>query len=120
MLHAGGFRQTTEELLSAIVCNIDVENCMCSRCPACPGKDALMTILESALDMDKVEDFHVENRIAGIRRILEKIVLSSSKFSEQFLGTVKDLKMHHFISKQQAKFLQEIKTRRKMRGRFLF
>ncbi|KAH9366226.1 hypothetical protein HPB48_001745 [Haemaphysalis longicornis] len=67
MLHATGFGKTTEELTPEIVCNIDDEDCVCSRCPACPGKGALLSILESALDMDKVEDFHVEHWIAGVR-----------------------------------------------------
>lgn len=61
MLHAAGFMQIMKELMSAIVWNFDNECCMYSCCPAGPGKDALLSIFESALDMEKVEDIHVFN-----------------------------------------------------------
>lgn len=114
-LRGHSFGQTTEELLSPIVCNIKNENGMCSCCPV--NKGALLSILGSALDMDKVQDIHAETWITGVCCIPEEIVVSSFKFLEQFLGTVEDPKMQHLISKQEAKFLQEIETSRKMRGR---
>ncbi|KAH9373238.1 hypothetical protein HPB48_004983 [Haemaphysalis longicornis] len=51
-------RQIREELMSAIVYNVDDEDCMCCHCQAdgqaCPGKGALLSILKNTLDMGNV------------------------------------------------------------------
>lgn len=110
MLNAVGLKQTAEELMSTLVCNIENEDCMRNRCPACPSKDALQMILESALDTDEVDDLRVEHWIAGVRCRLEIIILTPAEYSEKFLDAIEELKLHHFVSKQQAKYLKELKT----------
>lgn len=85
--------------MSALVRSVDNEGCL-----ACPGKDALMSISENALAMDKIEDIHVEHWIAGVRSPEENI-FSPAEFSENFLDAGEDLMVCHFMSKQQAKYL---------------
>ncbi|KAH9383616.1 hypothetical protein HPB48_025309 [Haemaphysalis longicornis] len=47
--------------------------------------------------MDKVEDFHVEHCIAGVRCRLEKIILSPAELSEKFFDAAEDLKGRHIF-----------------------
>ncbi|CAN8008965.1 unnamed protein product [Ixodes pacificus] len=112
MLHATGLDESTEELLSTTVCNLHNEECMLDRCAKCPSTDFADTLLRSTplLDPEETDYVHVQQWVSGVRCQLETIVVTPDEFREKFLDMLKALKAHHFVSKQQARYLRERKA----------
>lgn len=111
MLHASGLGHTPEELLRTTVCDLDSENCNFGRCGDCPGTTYVETLLRG-LDVFRSDnsEVRVQQWIAGIRCTLQCFVMTPQEFSENFLSMLSELKVHHFISKQQAQHLRALKA----------
>lgn len=111
MIHATGLKETAEECLATTVCELGNEECMLDRCAKCPGTASIDDLLRSSpvLDLEQTDSVHVQQWINGVRCQLQTIVLTPDEFREKFLDMLKELKAHHFVSKQQARHLRELK-----------
>lgn len=100
MFHSSGLRETIEELLVTLVCEIN-EDCMFSKFTSCAGATYAVTLLQQILAriVDSRDNTLVQQGISGVRCSLDIIVLTKEEFSERFADMLNSLKTHHFVSK---------------------
>lgn len=60
VLHAGGLKETIEELLATRVCRVDKEDSMLGKCNMCPGTKCVATLLQSGPALDTKQVNHVQ------------------------------------------------------------
>lgn len=112
MLHAVGLKDTTEELLGTTVCNLKNEHCTFDKCGMCPGTDHADALIRNSpvFDNEEADSVQVCQWISGVWCCLETVMLTPEEIRAKLLVMMKDIKVHHFVSKQQAKYLREVKT----------
>ncbi|ESO09924.1 hypothetical protein HELRODRAFT_167749 [Helobdella robusta] len=99
--------------LEKLVCNINSRECMLHRCEECPGKlsveNNLRAIFEEAgISIDNTISFyqwsHDDNRSSLI-----SVQDTVDSFIERFSQKLDELSSHHYISKEQSKYLSDSK-----------
>ncbi|ESO10181.1 hypothetical protein HELRODRAFT_168053 [Helobdella robusta] len=99
--------------LEKLVCNINSRECMLHRCEECPGKlsveNNLRAIFEEAvISIDNTisfyQWFHDDNRSSLI-----SVQDTVDSFIERFSQKLDELSSHHYISKEQSKYLSDSK-----------
>ncbi|CAN7998596.1 unnamed protein product [Ixodes hexagonus] len=85
---------------------------MIGKCEKCPGTDHAEALLRNApaLQSDEADGLQVQQWVKGTRCRLEALVLTQEDFCDRLLDMLRQIKVNHFASKQQARYLRELKT----------
>lgn len=112
MLHAAGIKETCEEHVATTVRQLDNEKCMIGKCEKCPGTDHAEAHLRNApaLQSDEADGLQVQQWVKGTRCRLEALMLTQEDFRDRLLDMLRQIKVHYFVSKQQARYFRELKT----------
>ena len=100
------------DLLEKTVCQVENRNCMLHYCDSCPGKEGLNEYLLqvfSACDVDAEDNINFKQWVHTDRTTLVSQQLPMNEFITQVCTAFHELRHHHFVSKAQANFLNELK-----------
>lgn len=113
MLQAIGFRESYTELVRLLVCDIGKEECMLSRCARCPGVGDARQHLEDQelLSSEFWDSITFQQWFTGHHISLQTCVLSSDEFRDQLLHQLENIKFHHFVTKEQSRYLSSLKSK---------
>lgn len=101
---------TYQDLISAVICENPTPQCyLNSCCPNCPGLDALKEKILDLLSESFVEEVSFNQWTSTDRSTLETITMESSEFVETLIGQLKQLLPHHYVAKEQSKYLSTLK-----------
>ena len=96
------------ELMCEGVCSLENENCMMHDCQHCPGIENIKNRLKSLID-DSIIEIEYMQWITTDRCSLKRIIEPIDDFLEQLAIDLYALTTHHFISKDQAAYLNKLK-----------
>ena len=101
---------TYKDLISKVVCDASKKECMLHRCEKCPGRDALQKFLDEELDeVEPDEEFHYSQWDTTDRATLSTRTTTCEEYKELLIDTIDRLTKHSYLSKAQAKYLNEKK-----------
>lgn len=96
--------------MTAVLCDPPTEHCYTMGCcKQCPGFEVLKEHILDLLHENLVLEVRFNQWSAVDRSTFDTLVLDTSDFVELLFKQLKDLLPHHYIAKQQAKFLQKVK-----------
>ena len=101
-----------KEILQKLVCSISNRDCMLHMCEACPGRDAVEDFIRelfSANDFDEDDQINYKKWIHTDRTTLESVTATVEEFISAAGSAFDKLRQHHFISKEQSRFITERK-----------
>jgi hypothetical protein len=101
---------TYQDFLSEVLCNPPTSSCYLDGCcKSCPGLENLQESLLDLMTENCVEEIKYKQWSAVDRSSLDTHTKKLSLFIETFCVQLKELLPHHFVAKQQGKFLQTLK-----------
>lgn len=111
MLHAVGYREGYTRLLELMVCNTHNEECMLGMCTRCPGVHNVAEYIEEQdlLHSDLWDTVTFQQWVTRNRISLQTCVMPAEEFGEQIIHQLQQMKTHHFISKEQSRYLCDLK-----------
>ena len=98
-----------KEMMKAIVCDTSNKNCMVHRCPACPGKSALVSKLQQLDCLVEMDEVIFKQWQSTDRTTLNTLALPTDEFIEFAASQLDKLTSHSFIAKSQAQHLKNRK-----------
>lgn len=99
-----------KDLISKCVCDSKNYNCMMNKCAECPGKEAMLSMLEESEEYESLQDnITFKQWITTDRAEIITVIKPKGEFFESLAEKLQSLKVHHFISKAQSQFLKEKK-----------
>lgn len=108
MIEGAKLTTSYRDLLDFLVCDVDSQNCMFSKCSECPGPEALLEILMA--ETDNIPDqISFKQWVSTDRAELITQLQQSVEFLQSLVEKLMSLKTHHFISKIQSQHLKELK-----------
>lgn len=108
-LLTNGKLSSYKHCLARVLCNPPSIDCHLGKCPSCPGKEEVKTILEEGFEENLVEKVTFRQWISVDRCNLETLEKSTTDFIDLFCGNLSALVIHDFIAKQQSSFMNNIK-----------
>lgn len=108
MIEAAKINASYKDLLKLLVCDMNKESCMFNKCSECPGKETLLDTLNQRID-EMPEEICFKQWVNTDRAELITQVKATDEFLESLVEQLLALKTHHFISKTQSKYFQELK-----------
>ena len=99
-----------KDILSKVICNIDLRKCMLHLCSDCPGKTNLKMFLTEHFinnESDLAENIFYKQWISAFREYClgEEFIAAVEEFIAKIVD-VYEVCPHHFIAKTQANHLQ--------------
>ena len=88
------------------MCNPTFQSCHLGTCEICPGKDPLKEIEGSLPSIDAIQ---FSQWTSTDRSNLETTIKPVEDFLDLFVEKLETLKRHDFITKQQARYLNDVK-----------
>ena len=98
-----------QHCLAAIMCNPPRIQCYLGKCKQCPGTDTLHLKLQDIMDTNMVDTVEYKQWTSTDRSTMESIVQPVDVFLQSFMKTLKTLKCHDLIAKQQSNFVTDAK-----------
>ena len=98
-----------QHCLAAIMCNPPRIQCYLGKCKQCPGTDTLHLKLQDIMDTNMVDTVEYKQWTSTDRSTMESIVQPVDEFLQSFMKTLKTLKRHDLIAKQQSNLLTDAK-----------
>ncbi|KAL5493367.1 hypothetical protein EMCRGX_G014541 [Ephydatia muelleri] len=98
-----------QHCLAAIMCNPPRIQCYLGKCKQCPGTDTLHLKLQDIMDTNMVDTVEYKQWTSTDRSTMECIVKPVDEFLQSFMKTLKTLKRHDLIAKQQSNFVTDAK-----------
>ena len=100
-----------KDILSKVICNIDLRKCMLHLCSDCPGKTNLKMFLTEHFinnESDLAENIFYKQWISAFREYClgEEFIAAVEEFIAKIVDDVYEVCPHHFIAKTQANHLQ--------------
>lgn len=115
MLDGANFRDlginilTYQDLIAAVICENPTSQCyMEPCCPSCPGLDALKEKLLDLLSESFVEEITLSQWTSTDRSTLETRIMKSDEHVESLINQLKHLLPHHYVAKEQSKYLSTL------------
>ena len=106
-LNAMGDKNLTLEcVMRKGVCDVESEECMMGRCPACPGQPGIKHFLEQHPVMEEKEEFQFKKWRTVDRCQLEDVTESVDEFVDSLSLGITKLLRHHFVSRKQSAYFQ--------------
>ena len=104
---------TYKDLLAKLVCSTENKKCMLGRCDNCPDKEELSNHLHNFFG-DYAEDFQITYTQwdTTVKATLSTRMVDVPSFIEILITSLEELKPHSFISREQARYLNELKENR--------
>lgn len=109
MLSAIGLCDERHLLMDKVVCSVYNKVCMMTRCPSCPGSDALESFLENLFE-EEDENVSYKQWTHTDGNKLENIIAEAGEFIEKLVSMVNKLTTHHLISRNQSAFFVTCKN----------
>lgn len=111
-LKALGTRISITDLMKTAVCHEDNRACMMHECMECPGKEELMKTVADLVseNIDEQESIQYHQWISTDRCSLKTIEETIGDFTENLVDDIHNLTVHHFVSKSQSMYLNELKA----------
>ena len=98
-----------KEFLTAGLCSGPSADCYLQKCKNCPGFDELEERLVDLLQEHCIEEITFKHWSDVDRSTLQVLTMDTASFLESLKEKLKELAPHHFITKQQAQYLQDLK-----------
>ena len=97
--------------LAAIMCNPPRIQCYLGKCKQCPGTEPLHLKLQGIMDSNMVDTVEYKQWTSTDRSTMETVIQPVDEFLPCFMKTLKTLKRHDLIAKQQSNFVTDAKER---------
>lgn len=109
MIAGANLKVDYKDLLDVLVCKTYSYNCMMGKCEVCPGKQALLDMFEESEDDSMPDNIEYKQWVIQDGTEMVTIIKPQEEFIEMLIAKLENLKMHHFISKSQGKFMKDKK-----------
>ena len=84
-------------------------DCYFNNCKKCPGIQILKNLLLNTLDENGIDEITYKCWISKPRTSMETVVKDSTSFVDNFCENLLTLLPHHYIAKEQARYLRSLK-----------
>lgn len=101
---------TIEDCLAALVCDLKNPKCIFGECTTCPGTEPLQERLHKIFEDNYIDEVRYRQWVNVDRCNIETLVTSSEQFIDNFCSKLELLLVHSFVAKQQAHYLNELKS----------
>ena len=98
-----------EDVMAKGVCDLENEECMMGKCNVCPGVSGIKDFLENLPALEDKDDFQYKQWKTVDRCQLTNIEETKEEFLVSFSKAIVKLYRHHFVSKRQSTYFQNVK-----------
>ena len=98
-----------EDVMAKGVCDLESEECMMGKCNNCPGVSGIKEFLSTFSTFEEKDDFHYKQWKTVDRCQLTNVEETKEEFLASFSDAVVKLYRHHFVSKRQSRYFQDVK-----------
>jgi hypothetical protein len=101
---------TLKHLLALVSCNPPAEDCLMNNCTQCPEEDVLQEDLQDILECNMIDAITYNQWLTTHRCHLDTVTSTSGEFVEEFVSSLKELKLCDFVAHHKSSFLKEAKS----------
>lgn len=107
---SNGTLKDYKDCINYVLCKNPTESCFLKKCNVCPKIQKFIDYVENVMEENNISQVIFSTWQATDRCTLIKQCLSTQDFIEVLSSALEKLIPHHFIAKQQSKFIEEKKN----------